>query len=180
MEIRGFYDPSATGGETSDCQAFVTVGRVKTERGPVYYVLDAFVKKCKLEEAVAAIYERAKIHVYALVGVEQNVLKDWLGDAIARAANTFSFRIPWRGENHLVRSKDTRIRALAPLIEAGAIKFKRDQKALLEQLLYYNTPGMHDDAPDALAACIALWEDEEKKKPKMEPGFYISNPRRGP
>ena len=50
-------------------------------------------------------------------------------------------------------SKELRASKLSPLIENGLIKFKRNQKELIDQLLSFPR-GAHDDAVDALVYAV--------------------------
>lgn len=171
LDVAGFYDPSATSTEESDYQAFVTLGKWSDEEGGVvYYVLDAFLKKCRLDDAVASICARAKERLYAFLGVETNVLGEWVAREFARASARFGAAIPWRGVNHSGKEKRGRILSLAPLIERGAIRFLRnqtEQRLLIEQIVHYGAPGGHDDGPDALAGCLALYEAPKKAVPAI-------------
>ena len=185
MEIAGFYDPSATSTENSDYQAFITVGRVKDEKNEnfIYYVLDAFVKRCKLDDAIASVYQRAKEWTYNLIGAETNVLKEWLEGEFRRAEGAFKFPLPWRGVRNTGEKRE-RIRRLAPLIERGALRFLRgaeggDTPLLVEQILFSGSPGVHDDAPDALAGVMEMWAAEDKaeaeRKKRVPLGIVFTN-----
>ena len=51
-------------------------------------------------------------------------------------------------------SKELRIQKLSPLIENGLIRFRRNQKLLIDQLIEF-PKGAHDDLPDALEMAVS-------------------------
>ena len=178
MEIAGFFDPSATGTETSDCQGIVAVGRIARDGKLIHYVLDTFIKKAKLDEAVRVVYEKAKKFPRAVFGVETNVFSDWLKKEFDTRANETKRAVSWKPVKHHGKSKQERIRWLAPLIERGEIRFLKTQEDLLHQLAYFGDPGVHDDGADALAGCFEVFarEPEKKSEPMV---FFTGSPTRG-
>jgi predicted phage terminase large subunit-like protein len=172
LDVVGFFDPSATDGEKSDLQAFVTLGTHQDRNsGPTHYVLDAFVRRCRFDEAVAAIFERARRRPYRVIGVEANAFGGWVESEMKRAAGKAGFRIPWKAVTHRT-SKRGRVEGLVPLIQRGELRFdprQGDQRRLIEQLIHFGSPGMHDDGPDALAGC------QEMLKKGSAPGLRFDD-----
>jgi predicted phage terminase large subunit-like protein len=52
--------------------------------------------------------------------------------------------------------KETRIGQLEPLFENGAIRLKKNQRLLIQQLIEFQNGADNDDAPDALASAVEL------------------------
>ena len=53
------------------------------------------------------------------------------------------------------KDKGLRIESLQPLVHDGILRFKKNQTALIEQLLHYPL-AESDDGPDCLALCLTL------------------------
>ena len=49
-----------------------------------------------------------------------------------------------------------RIGNLEPLFENGAIRLKKSQRLLIQQLLEFQNGADHDDLPDALASVVEI------------------------
>jgi len=154
----GYYDPSLETGAASDYKAILTVGLDWQEM--IYYVLDAFIKRVSLEQAMSAAYRRHEDFGYLLFGVEDNLFQRLLLKEFEREGVERHKFLPVRGVTSLV-AKQTRIGSLSPLVEKGRLRFCRhqgDQDLLIEQLLYFPSSTVHDDGPDALAGALKLFE----------------------
>jgi hypothetical protein len=137
------------------------------------------VKKAKLDEAVKIVYEKARKFPRAVFGVEENVFKDWLKREFDALAAKTGRPVSWKPIKHTRKSKDERIRWLAPLIERGEIRFLKSHEEFMRQLIYYGEPGMNDDGPDALAGCFEIWNAPKTLEPMV---YFTDSPfrSRGP
>ena len=155
LRVYGFLDPSTTAKESSDFKALVTVGFA--EKG-TRWVLDSWIKKSSPEAMMDAVYERFKIFRHERIGMERNMLNDFLSESVQAAERRHSFAVPWQGITHR-EAKDLRISRIVPSLERGEWRFVKgagDNDKLVEQLLFYGSPGMNDDGPDALAGCAEM------------------------
>jgi len=156
--VAGFFDPSIGIGEASDFKALVTVGLER--QGMIFYVLDAYIRRGSLDEALRAACARHEQWRYWLFGVEDNLFQKLLLREFDRLGRERGVILPVRGVTAKT-AKETRISRLSALVERGQIRFCRgqgNQDLLLEQLLYFPAKTVHDDGPDALEGAIALLE----------------------
>ncbi len=156
LAVAGFLDPSLGEGEAHDYKAIVTVG-LDQGRG-VFYVLDAFIRRCSLERMVQAVVLRAQRFSYLVFGVEDNLFQRLLLDEFQRAARQAGVVLPLKGVTHRL-AKETRLAGLSPLVERGLVRFRpehSDQGLLIEQLLHFPSPNLNDDGPDALEGAVGL------------------------
>ncbi|MGA7577843.1 MAG: phage terminase large subunit [Desulfobaccales bacterium] len=156
--VAGFFDPSIGIGESSDYKALVTVGLERQEM--IFYVLDAYIRRGSLDEALRAACARHEQWRYWLLGVEDNLFQKLLLREFDRLGRERGVILPVRGVTAKT-AKETRISRLSALVERGQIRFCRgqgNQDLLLEQLLYFPAKTVHDDGPDALEGAIALLE----------------------
>jgi len=156
LVVAGFFDPSLESGGSADYKAVVTVGYCPAET--VFYVLDAFIQKTTLEQTLRAVFNRHRERPYHLLGVEDNLFQRLLLKEFDRVARELGVFLPVKGVTHRL-AKETRVAVLAPLFERGKIRFIRghsDQERLIEQLMYFPSPTLHDDGPDALAGAVQL------------------------
>jgi predicted phage terminase large subunit-like protein len=127
--------------------------------GGVLYVGDSWGERLSegpfLEKIIATFWAWKHCAVgfedVAFQGIYKNNLME---KAAARGA-----WLPMRGRKTGGLSKQERVREMAPLIEAGFVRFRRDQKELVEQLSMFTADGpksAYDDEADAL--WIALKE----------------------
>ncbi|MGO9177164.1 MAG: phage terminase large subunit [Desulfobaccales bacterium] len=156
--VAGFFDPSIGIGETSDYKAVLTVGLERREM--IFYVLDAYIRRGTLDEALRAAFIRHEQWNYWLFGVEDNLFQKLLLREFDRLSKERGVILPVRGVTAKT-AKETRISRLSALVERGQIRFCRgqgNQDLLLEQLLYFPAKTVHDDGPDALEGAVRLLE----------------------
>lgn len=156
LAVAGFLDPSLAAGQSGDFKAVVTVG-LDQARG-LFFVLDAFIRRCSMHQLVRAVLGRQARYGYLVFGVEDNLFQRLLIDEFARAAIEQQVTLPLKGITHRL-AKETRLAGLAPLVERGLVRFRpghSDQSLLMEQLIHFPSPSVHDDGPDALQGAIAL------------------------
>jgi predicted phage terminase large subunit-like protein len=156
--VAGFFDPSVGTGETADYKAVLTVGLERREM--IFYVLDAYIRRGSLDEALRAAFIRHEQWNYWLFGVEDNLFQRLLLREFDRLSKERGVVLPVRGVTART-AKETRISRLSALVERGQIRFCRgqgNQDLLLEQLLYFPAKTVHDDGPDALEGAVGLLE----------------------
>jgi predicted phage terminase large subunit-like protein len=158
LMVAGFFDPSIGIGETADYKAIITVGLERREM--TFYVLDAYIRRGTLDEALRAAFIRHEQWTYWLFGVEDNLFQRLLLREFDRLGRERGVILPVRGVTAKT-AKETRISRLSALVERGQIRFcpgQGNQALLLEQLLYFPAKTVHDDGPDALEGAVGLLE----------------------
>lgn len=163
LQVAGFFDPSTDRGGANDYKAFITVGLDNTEM--VYYVLGAFIRRSSLVQLYAAIVASVKAGLvnipYSVVGMEDNGFQTLAVEGLAGAAKTAKVTLPLRTRTSKL-AKETRLAGLSPLVESGVVRFPypqyqdEDMRLLIEQLIYFPSPTINDDGPDALEGAVDL------------------------
>ncbi|MBI4798631.1 MAG: phage terminase large subunit [Desulfarculus sp.] len=156
LSVAGFLDPSLAAGESGDYKAVLSVGLDAKEQ--VFYVLDAYIRRSSIDQLLRAVLTRQARHGYLVFGVEDNLFQRLLLDEFARASREAQVVLPLRGVTHRL-AKETRLAGLSPLVERGLVRFcpgQGDQVLLIEQLLHFPSPTVHDDGPDALEGAVSL------------------------
>jgi predicted phage terminase large subunit-like protein len=156
LTVAGFLDPSLASGESGDYKAVISVGL--DPQTQTFYVLDAFIKRCSMDQLIRAVLTRQARYHYLVFGIEDNLFQRLLLDEFARASREAQIVLPLKGVTHRL-AKETRLAGLSPLVERGLLRFNpshSDQSTLIEQLLHFPSPSVHDDGPDALEAAVAL------------------------
>jgi predicted phage terminase large subunit-like protein len=159
LVVVGFFDPSLESGAAADYKASITVGWDRQDM--VFYVLDAFIQKTTLEQALRTIFNRHQEYGYQLYGVEDNLFQRLLLKEFDLVGKERGQVLPVKGITQRL-AKETRVASLSPLLERGKIRFIRghsDQELLVEQLLYFPSRTVHDDGPDALEGAIRLAQE---------------------
>ena len=155
MTVVAFLDPSAGSKNANDFKAFVVCGYEKesTRR----YVLDSFVKHYTPEVMLDQVHAYDELYSPVVIGMEENALKEFLSEAVRASEVRNGKFLPWKAVHHSL-PKDLRIERLVPAIERGEWTFVRrgDNEELIDQWLFYGSPGMKDDGPDAHAGCDEL------------------------
>ncbi len=153
LEIIMAVDP-ATGKSTGDYSAIVTVGK-DIETG-ILYVLDAFGEKISDLKLIDKIIEKYLAFKPRRIIFEEVVFQEIYKNQVMREASKRGVHLPIKGIKPKV-SKELRIQKLSPLVENGLLRFKENQKLLIEQLIEF-PKGAHDDLPDALAFAVDGFE----------------------
>ncbi len=152
-----FCDPSAKNGQANDFKAVVTVGLERQTM--IFRCLHAWIRHATVKEMFDAIYRQNDAYGSALVGIEENMLEDFLHDAILNYAKEAGRYLPWKGVKHTTQKEARIIGTLSYLVEHGKLLFERsqsDQDILVEQLVYILNANVHDDGPDALEGAVRL------------------------
>ncbi|MBW1991574.1 MAG: hypothetical protein JRI59_05580, partial [Deltaproteobacteria bacterium] len=154
--VSTFIDPSAKRGEANDYKAIITVG-VNRQRME-FYVLHAWIRHASPGEMFAQAYRQQETYG-GVVGIEENMLEDFLHEAISTYAREAGRYLPWMPVKHTTNKEARIIGTLAYLVEHGKLFFERgqsDQDLLREQLVYLLNQTVHDDGPDALEGAVRL------------------------
>lgn len=153
LDVYTFWDIAIGKNDRSDYNAIVTVGR--DNRTGIIYILDAWAKKCPMHKALETMFDKIVEYKPKLAGVETVQAQHEMYRQLQMMLNK-------RGVYHTKLKpimpkgkKETRIESLEPIIENGALRFKKSQRLLLEMLLQFGTHD-HDDLPDALASVVNL------------------------
>ena len=153
LDVYTFWDIAVGKNARSDYNAIVTIGR--DNRTGIIYVLDAWAKKCPMHEALEVMFDKIVQWKPKVAGVEtiqaQHEMYRQLQAMVTKRGvyHTKVKAIMPRGK------KETRIESLEPIVENGAIRFRKSQRLLLEMLVQYGSHD-HDDLPDALASVVNL------------------------
>ena len=149
-------DPSAKAGENNDYRAVVTFSLELATM--TFFCRHAWLKKKSIGEMFAAAYDQHSAYGSASVEVEENMLKDFLHEAIANYAQSVGKYLPWAPVQHNTNKEARIVGTCAYLWEYGKIRFIKghsDQNMLVEQFIYLLTPSVHDDGPDATEMAIS-------------------------
>lgn len=149
-------DPSAKAGENNDFRSVTTFGLDPEEM--VFFCLHAWIKKRSIAEMFAAAYGQHDQYGAQGVFVEENMLKDFLHEAIANYAKQAGRYLPWSPVHHSTNKEGRIVGTCSYLWEFGKLRFERnhsDQNTLIEQFVYLLTPSVHDDGPDSAEMAIA-------------------------
>ena len=164
-----FCDPSAKKGEANDFKAIITVG---WDPGlALYRCLHAWIRHASPGEMFAAAY-RLHDEYGGPAGIEDNMLEDFLHEAIHNYAREAGRYIPWKPVHHSTQKEARIISTLSYLVEHGKLTFEKghsDQDRLREQLVYILNKNIKDDGPDALEGAVSLLQ-----KTAMMPVAYES------
>ena len=153
LEIITAVDP-ATGKAKGDYSAIITVGKDKDSG--IYYVLDAYADKISDLKLIEKIIEKFQIFKPKSIIFEAVAFQEIYKNQVIREASKRGVHLPIKPIKPKVQ-KEVRIQKLSPLIENGLIKFKENQKLLIQQLLEF-PKGSHDDLIDALEMAISGFE----------------------
>lgn len=158
-------DPSAKAGENNDYRSVVTFSlEVATM---TFYCRHAWIRKESIGKMFAAAYAQHDEYGSQSVEVEENMLKDFLHEAIQNYAKEAERFLPWVPVQHNTNKEARIVGTCAYLWEFGKIKFLKghsDQNRLVEQFVYLLTPSVHDDGPDAAEMAISKLQSGLGKK----------------
>ncbi|MCO5230154.1 MAG: hypothetical protein M9958_03260 [Chitinophagales bacterium] len=162
--IYGWWDVAYGGTATSDYNAVVVQGLYN----PDFWVLDVFLKQCKMDEAISFMcqYQKSLPKTVMIHWVfEAQFWNDAVKDTIAVVEKKENIKLNIIKKNVAKVRKYDRILSLQPYYQNGRIfyderlKSHNDAQQALSQL-YGIEPGYstHDDYPDAHQAGIAMLE----------------------
>lgn len=135
--------------DRGDYSAIITLG--KREGSEVCYVVDAYIAKIKPDDFMTEIIKRTFEYQYEALAVESQQFQEWFADKLSEELQSRGYPAYTRLKQVKQKlRKELRIEALEPEINAGRIRFKREQRLLLEMLEMFPNHN-HDDGADALA-----------------------------
>jgi predicted phage terminase large subunit-like protein len=140
----------ALGKERGDYSAIITIAK-NVDTG-VCYVVDAFIERCKPDTLIKEVVNLAQKYQYEVIAVEAQMAQEFFAEKLAEdllrngyPANTRLKQIKQR------MRKQLRIESLAPDIQSGKLRFRKEHSLLLEQFeLYDGGKRVNDDGPDAV------------------------------
>lgn len=156
LAVASFLDPSAKSGEANDFKANVSVGLDTKEM--IFYCLHAWIRHASPGEMFAAAYRQHDSYG-GRCGIEDNMLEDFLHEAIYNYAKEVKRYLPWAAVHHSTNKETRIISTLSYLVEHGKIFFEKghsDQDLLVEQLIYILNKNVNDDGPDALEGAVSM------------------------
>lgn len=141
----------AMGKERGDYSGIITVG--KSPNG-IFYVLDVFLERVHPDILLNTVIEKTMAYQYEALAVEAQQAQEWFAQKLGEALEKRGYPAQTRMKQIKQRTrKSLRIEALLPDIQAGRIRFKREQRLLLEMFELYPNHN-HDDGPDALEMAV--------------------------
>lgn len=161
-------DPSAKSGENNDYKANITVS-VHREK-MIFYVRHAWIRHASPGEMFAAAYHQHDAYG-GQVWIEDNMLEDFLHEAIQNYAREVGRYIPWMPVHHSTNKEARIIGTLSYLVEYGKLRFLKnhsDQNLLVEQLVYILNKNVNDDGPDALEEVVSVLQGAGSGKTEYE------------
>lgn len=169
LEVYGFWDLAVGKNQKSDYNAIITIG--KDRRTGIIYVLDAWGKKCPMHEAMEVALQKIgefQPHTFGVESVSsQYEMYRQLQQKVTQRGFYHSRIKPINPRG----KKETRIGQLEPIFENGAIRLKKHQRLLLQQLIEFQNGAEHDDMPDALASVVDLAGGNRQRR------TYLNKPR---
>lgn len=169
LEIYGFWDIAIGKSDRSDYNAIVTIGRDK--RTGILYVLDAWAAKVPMHKALEVVIQKIQEYGHNAFAVETiQAQYDMYRQLRERLTKMGYYKTRVLAVNPKGKKED-RIEQLEPLIEQGIIRFKENQRLLIEMLEQFPSHD-HDDLPDALASAVEIAGKQRKRTYYKKPeGF---------
>lgn len=164
-----FTDPSAKSGESNDYKATITVSLDRNAMR--FFVRHAWIRKATIGEMFDAIYRAHDEYQAQADGMEENMLEDFLHEAIANYAREKGRFLSWSTVRHNTQKEGRIIGTLSYLVEHGRLLFIKghsDQDRLVEQLQYLTNASVNDDGPDALEGAVSLLQRLGTGKPEHQ------------
>jgi len=149
-------DPSSTATRKSDFRSVCTWGL--DQKTMLFSCMHAWIKRRSIGEFFAAAYAQNDQYPGRVI-VEENMLKDFLHEAIQNYAKQVGRYLPWEPVHHTTSKVDSRIIGTCEYLwEHKKMRFEKrhsDQNILVEQFVYINNSTVHDDGPDASEMAIS-------------------------
>lgn len=158
-------DPAESKGDP-DWNVVVTCG--KDLSSGIVYVLDYYRARCSPSEVIQAIFDHVRRYKSVKVGIEsvqyQKALIGWVRERM-RAESLYFFV---EGLTHGNRSKNSRIQALQPFVQAQLLLFRQHHRGLVTELLAFPVAA-YDDIGDALSMQLPMWAMTRSKSEQIKP-----------
>ena len=159
IQVATFIDPSAKNGETNDYKAIVTVE--KDIQRMKFRCLHAWIRRASIGEMFKQAYAQHDMYG-GNVGIEENMLKDFLHEAIYNYAREEGRFLPWVPVHHSSNKILRIVGTLEYLVQFQHLFFEKghsDQDRLREQLVYIYNDNVNDDGPDALEGAVSMLQE---------------------
>ncbi len=117
-------------------------------------VLEADIRKRHPDVIIEDLFRLHKKYPFARLGIEEIQFQELFKDLVIKESVRRKIYLPVEGIRPHT-DKVLRISKMQPHIKNGAIRFRRDQTVLLDQLRYFPRAD-HDDGPDALEMLFSM------------------------
>lgn len=151
LVVVGAVDPSLGSNDKSNLSAIITVAK---DRQGYLYVMDADIKRRTPDVIIDDIIRYHAKRDYAMFAVESVAFQEFFKTELVKRSRQAGAYLPAKGIKTR-KDKGLRIESLQPLVHDGILRFKKNQTALIEQLLHYPL-AESDDGPDCLALALTL------------------------
>jgi predicted phage terminase large subunit-like protein len=152
----------AMGKEKGDYSVIATIARNKSTG--VCYLVDIFMERVHPDILLKEAVNRTLKYQYEALAVEAQMAQEWFADKLSDELKKYGYPSTTRLKKIKQRTrKALRIEALLPDIQAGRIRFRQSQRALLEQFEMYPM-HRHDDGPDACCMAFEAAKTGNKRK----------------
>jgi predicted phage terminase large subunit-like protein len=157
LTIVGAVDPSLGRGNKSNPSAIITLAK---DNEGFMYVLDADVRRRPPDQIILDVFGLHGIRDYDRFGVEEVLFQEFFKDEMIKRSRKLGVQLPVKGIKSR-KDKKLRIESLQPMVKAGTIKFKRNQHALVSEMLQFPL-GAQDDSLDALHMATLMFKKQFK------------------
>lgn len=154
LDIYGFWDIAVGKNQKADYNAIITIG--KDRKTGIIYVLDAWGKKVPMHEAKKVAMQKISQFKHHTFGVESVSSQFEMYRQLQSDVTKFGLYHTRIKPVNPRGKKEDRIGQLEPIFENGAIRLKKHQRLLIQQLIEFENGADHDDMPDALASAVDL------------------------
>jgi predicted phage terminase large subunit-like protein len=152
----------AMGKEKGDYSVIATLARNKTTG--ICYLVDIFMERVHPDILLKEAVNRTLKFQYEALAVEAQMAQEWFADKLSDELKKYGYPSMTRLKKIKQRTrKSLRIEALLPDIQSGRIRFRQNQRALLEQFEMYPM-HRHDDGPDACSMAFEAAKVGNKRK----------------
>jgi predicted phage terminase large subunit-like protein len=166
----GALDPSLGKTKLADYTAFIIIGQ--GENG-FMYVLDAIVERMNPDKILDTLMLLGKTYNFTRFGIEVNQWQDLLRVMFIERSARQNIYLPIVELRHN-KDKVIRVQSLIPYIKNGYVKFNREHRLLMEQLLGF--PKLrHDDACDCLEMAVRMVSRNFSDGEPIITGTYPTN-----
>ncbi len=146
-------DPSMGKSSHKADPSAIIIGAVRGAEGYID-IVEADIQKRHPDAIMEALFEYHMQYKFTRLVIEEVQFQELFKDQLIKESAKRQIYLPVEGVRP-VADKKLRITKLQPHIKNGLIRFRRDQRLLLDQLRYF-PKASHDDGPDALEMLFSL------------------------
>lgn len=144
----------AMGKEKGDYSVIATIAR--NNATGICYVVDVFMERVHPDVLMREVVKRALQYQYDIIAIETQMAQEFFADKLAEELAKHGYPAYTRLQHIKQRTrKGLRIEALLPDVQSARLRFKKAQRALLEQFEMYPM-HRHDDGPDAVSMAFSV------------------------